>query len=125
MATFTALVLGIHMFWVAVFLGATIFQMFSHWTGHGDDGLTKLWTRLARLHQDLWLFAGVGGFWWLYIDVKRGQTGIQLALDVCGVLFWWLSRNWPDDNEWKKRFKKAKSKVAQLGGKLVVVPASS
>jgi hypothetical protein len=88
---------------------------------------SKLRTVLIFLHQQLWI-VGLGvsipfvkdypgdGFWARLWDliVVAGVTGL-----------WWGSRNWPDENVWKRRGRRLKNKVSALGGKLVVVPETT
>lgn len=47
---------------------------------------------------------------------------------VCGiqVVFWWFWRNDEDDDDrWKRRRQRLAAKVAEVGGKLAIVPAGS
>lgn len=47
---------------------------------------------------------------------------------VCGMhlVFWWFWRNDEDDDDrWKRRRQRLVAKVAEVGGKLAIVPAGS
>lgn len=82
---------------------------------------------LVFVHQELWPVAPVGylimiGGWAV---VPHGVVGwlVGLGIVVFAPIFWWGSRNYPDDdNVWKRRGRRLKEKVARAGGKLVVVP---
>jgi hypothetical protein len=84
-----------------------------------------LWPVLARVHQEMWLLVPPGvGFAAMeaWQSADRKWTIIFNAL----MLFnWWYYRNWPDENVWKRRGRKAKESVARAGARLIVVPATS
>jgi hypothetical protein len=47
-----------------------------------------------------------------------------VALISIATVAWWITRNWPsDDDRWKRRRKKLTEAVKQKAGRLVVVPA--
>lgn len=84
----------------------------------------QVWRGLARVHQELWLFAPPG----LLLSTVRAWHSDRpwlIALYAWALLTWWGMRNWPEDNHWKRRAKKAKDAVARRGARLVVVPAGA
>lgn len=83
----------------------------------------KHWRVAARMHQELWPFAFPGIVWSTVNSFnERPWFLIFNALSFVG---WWLNRDWPDENPWKKRGRKAKETIVARGGKLVIVPASN
>lgn len=80
------------------------------------------------MHQQLWIGMPVA----LLLDVVLAPPAHNmLAPLVRAVLFayigwrWWRSRDWPDENPWKRRGRRLKEKVAARGAKLVVVPETA
>ena len=53
----------------------------------------------------------------------NGDSPWVILFDALNLFNWWYFRNWPDENRWKRRAKKAKEAVAVRAGRLVVVPA--
>lgn len=90
----------------------------------GNRRLENVWRSLARLHQELWLFAPPGLLAVLAENCGSGHWGVA-TLNVLTIGSWWYYRNWPEDNHWKRRAKKAKEAVERRAGRLVVVPAVS
>lgn len=88
-----------------------------------SDRAERLWRAFARVHQEAWLFAPPG-FLILTVQTWHEPGQSWFILFYAYALFsWWHSRNWPEDNHWKRRAKKAKEAVAVRAGRLVVVPA--
>jgi hypothetical protein len=81
----------------------------------------QAWRFFAKCHQALWIFAPPGYLLSL-IDNWNRHDVFGYLLTGFSFVFWWRSRNWPNDNEWKRRAKRAAEKVASLGHRLVVVP---
>jgi hypothetical protein len=77
----------------------------------------------SELHPFRWLFA-IGMT--VCKAVEEGHTdpwrlaGMGFDLIMC-----WFFRHDDDDDRWKRRLKDAGEKVAELAGRLVVVPATS
>jgi hypothetical protein len=87
----------------------------------GDPG-NVICRLFVRLHQELWLSAPVGLFALVYEDwAQRNWFGMFFSL--FNFALWWALRNWPDDNIWKRRGKRALDKVRAVAGRLVVSPA--
>lgn len=49
---------------------------------------------------------------------------LRTLADAIYGLWWWRSRNWPDD-KWTRRGRRLKEKIAAVRGKLVAVPATT
>jgi hypothetical protein len=50
-------------------------------------------------------------------------TGVRAYTLLVGLINWWLSRRDKDDDDrWKRRREAAAARVAQVGGRLAVVP---
>jgi hypothetical protein len=86
------------------------------------DALRWLWAELRPFYLPACVvgvletvLAGEGGGFWIWVG-----HALQFAC-------WWIYKNVDDDDEdrWKRRKAKLKEKVAQLGGRLVVVPAGA
>jgi len=74
----------------------------------------------------------VGAYDWLFappgiligtIDHWHSPSSWRIFFDALSLFNWWTWRNWPEDNHWKRRGKRAKEAVARRGSRLVVVPA--
>ena len=92
---------------------------------HPSGLLDAVWRAFARLHQELWLFAAPGI---LVNAVESWHTsGEQWLLVAHGyaLYVWWRFRDWPDDNHWRRRARKAREAIARRGARLVVVPAGA
>lgn len=84
----------------------------------------KLWRGFAWQHQQLWLFVPPGALI-AATEHWHGQGQSWLVFfDALTLFNWWNFRNWPEDNHWKRRGKKAKEAVERRAGRLVVVPAT-
>jgi hypothetical protein len=81
----------------------------------------RIWRALAAVHQELWLFAPPGMLVGA-IEAWNGSAKYLAAFSVLGAWNWWYFRNWPDENRWQRRSRKAKEAVAERAGRLVVVP---
>lgn len=82
----------------------------------------RVWRACAAAHQELWLFAPPGALLGA-VDAWNGPARWVLAFYALGLWMWWKYRDWPDENRWKRRSRKAKEAVAERAGRLVVVPA--
>ncbi len=111
--------------WAYCVVGAFIAHIFVQRRA-GDSGrrLRTFGNGLARAHQELWLFALPGLVVNLIGHVQHGSTALA-AIDLINIAGWWLWRNWPDDNVWKRRGRRVKDAVAERAGRLVVVPAGA
>jgi len=89
-----------------------------------SDRAEKIWRALARAHQELWLFAPPG-LLLSVIEIWHSRAPWLIVFNAMGVFSWWQSRNWPEDNHWKRRGKKAREAVARRAGRLVVVPVGA
>ena len=49
----------------------------------------------------------------------------RIVFDALALWNWWHFRNWPDENRWTRRGRRARSAVARIGARLVVVPVGS
>lgn len=101
-----------HFGYMAAFIGS-VFEGLMGKEGPFTSVRMELWWVEVHL-----AFPGMLGYWFITAD----STWDWLAL---AVNFWvWTDwyRNHKDDDRWKKRRKKALSKVKQVAGKLVVVP---
>lgn len=91
------------------------------WQIRDADALERIWRGMARVHQELWIVAPIGIAYWAVRD-WHGSSPWQVFFDGLSLFNWWWYRNWPGDNHWKRRAKKAKEAVAVRAGRLVVVP---
>lgn len=94
------------------------------WLIRKTDRLEHIWRSQARIHQELWLVAPVGALS-TAVQHWHSHTPWMVVFDVLTLFNWWNLRNWPDENRWKKRGKKAKEAVAVRAGRLVVVPVGA
>lgn len=79
---------------------------------------------LARGHVWLWPLAGPG----LLIDLVAHPVLSRLlgtVVDLVLLWVWWDARDFPDDEQWKRRKRKVKEMVTQLGRRLVVKAATA
>lgn len=109
-------------FWVLALCAAMIGRL-AHEIG-GKDVLDKVWRGMAQMHQEAWLFAPPG---LLIAAVHHWHSDDQkwlFVFDALNLFNWWYYRNWPEDNHWKRRGKKAKEAIERRAGRLVVVPAT-
>jgi hypothetical protein len=53
----------------------------------------------------------------------HSHTPWLVFFDALSLYTWWIYRDWPDENRWKRRGKKLKDAIAIRAGRLVVVPA--
>src|SRR5262245_523848 len=88
------------------------------------DRVERVWRSFARIHQEVWIVAPVGLLSMAVTD-WRERDYFSLFFDAVNLWNWWNLRNWPEDNHWKRRAKKAKEAVAVRAGRLVVVPAGA
>jgi hypothetical protein len=76
----------------------------------------------GRAHQEMWPIIPVA----ILINAVRhwhGGDWYMVFFDMLALWNWWVLRNFPgDDNQWKRRAKKARDAVAVRGSRLVVVP---
>lgn len=104
----------LYTFWI---MGNAIAKLFQH-VGPG-----KVYELAVRVHQEFWIVAPIG---WLSAvwEVATGPAGrsFMLLFHAIGAWIWWTDRNWPDDNIWKRRSKRAVESVKVSGSRLVVVP---
>lgn len=114
----------VFMAWQWVFMVAFTADLFRQ-AGVKAERTAAVTRRFGRFHQELWLFAPPG---LLIGTVEHFHTpGLQwlVVIDAIWLFNWWHYRNWPDENRWKRRAKKAKDAVTVRAGRLVVVPAGS
>lgn len=79
---------------------------------------------LTRGHVWLWPLAGPG----LILDMVTHPVLPHLLstlLDLVVLWVWWDARDFPDDDQWKRRKRKVKEMVTQLGRRLVVKVATA
>ncbi len=111
--------------WLEAFADATylVWALWLMGASIGQSMNAKHWKIAARMHQGLWPFA-FPGIVWSAVDNFNEQPWFLIfnALSFAG---WWFYRDWPDENPWKKRGRKAKEAIVARGGKLVIVPASN
>lgn len=88
------------------------------------DHLERFWRACGRVHQEVWLFVPPG-LLALSAEAWSGHHWLIALLLAPAPIVWWRSRNWPEDNHWKRRAKKAKEAVAVRAGRLVVVPVGA
>lgn len=56
-------------------------------------------------------------------ETAQGElTGWRVLVEILAVMAWWAFKG-EDDDRWKRRRKRVQAKIAQVGAKLVVVPA--
>lgn len=109
---------GLSLTWVLAFAFAYVGQALAP-TARAE----RLWRALARVHQELWLFA-LPGLLLAAIRDWHSPNPWFIVFDALNLWNWWHYRNWPDDNQWKRRAKKAKETVAVMAGRLVIVPST-
>lgn len=85
--------------------------------------LEKIWRAAGRAHQELWLFASPGIL--IGTSSHLHHKPWMLIFDALSMFNWWYFRNWPEDNHWKRRGKKARDAVKVRAGRLVVVPVGA
>jgi hypothetical protein len=109
---------AIRVAWMLTFCGALIGSVIAT-----RPKAERLWRSLARAHQGLWLFALPG---LLIAPVQNWHSSVPwlIVFDAINLWNWWHYRNWPDDNHWKRRAKKAKEAIQVRSGRLVVVPSA-
>jgi hypothetical protein len=83
----------------------------------------RLWRAAAMIHQELWLFVAPG-ILLSAVQHWHSSNWYLVFFDMVSLRNWWHFRNWPEDNNWKRRAKKAKEAVERRAGRLVVVPAT-
>lgn len=110
----TGLIRCVAMVWIVGFSTALLLSTF------GKTG--RVYDFCVFLHQELWIIAGPGIVlsavtWW--------DDGLEwgLIFPAFNLLTWWKYRDWPDENRWKRRGRKAKEAIAERAGRLVVVPS--
>lgn len=67
-----------------------------------------------RIHRELWLFAGPGILITIIQTWNKGGPLIGfIPFEMLSVLWWWLLRNWPndDDDTWTKRGRRLRGKI--------------
>jgi hypothetical protein len=109
--------------WSMTLVTGVLSQMFTRFVRE-VDWVDALWHACARIHQELWLFVPPG----ILINTVHHWHSLspwQIFFDALALYNWWTFRNWPEENHWKKRGKKAKEAVARRGSRLVVVPAGA
>ena len=116
----------VYLSWLLVLVAGLVGQLLHLLNGRREGARLEVFHRACgRLHQELWLFAPPG----LLLGVIHNfwSPGMQwhLIFDAINVYNWWAYRNWPEDNHWKRRAKKAKEAVAVRAGRLVVVPVGT
>lgn len=119
MSALTTLASGVWLMWTLALstgLFAELWQLITarRWAG-------ELRAAAGRVHQELWILAPPG---MLLGTVTHWHSHAPwlIVFDALSMWNWWVYRNWPDENRWKRRGRKLRDKVAQRGGKLVVVP---
>lgn len=80
------------------------------------------WRVAGRMHQELWIAAPPGI---VLAVVESWHSGLSwmVFFHAVSLYQWWHYRNWPDENRWKRRGRKAVEAVAMRAGRLVVVPS--
>ena len=107
-------------------LATAIYLAWALWltaAGIGRSMNAKHWNVVARMHQELWPVA-FPGIVWSAVDNFNDEPWM-LIFNALSFIGWWAYRDWPDENPWKKRGRKAKETIVARGGKLVIVPASN
>ncbi len=84
----------------------------------------RVWRAAARIHQELWLFAPPG-LLVVVIQTWNSDMPFMIVFQALTVYGWWVYRDWPDENRWKRRGRKLKDAIAVRAGKLVIVPQGS
>jgi hypothetical protein len=107
-------------YWVMIGWGtSSAFALLAHSFGVREG---RLYLALVRMHRELWLFAPPGLLMNVYGD-WAGRDWVGMFFALCSWVSWWILRNWPDDNIWKRRGKRALGRVRAVAGRLVVSPA--
>lgn len=102
-------------------LGAAIFgQALAMLSGSAKAD--KVWRGAAAVHQELWI-AAPPGLIFVAVDTWHGPMPWLLFFNALNLWNWWHYRDWPDENRWKRRGRKAKEAVSVRAGRLVVVPS--
>jgi hypothetical protein len=84
--------------------------------------LELLWRAAGRVHQEVWIAVPPGVLLGTIHD-WHSHTPWLVFFDALSLYVWWIYRDWPDENRWKRRGKKLKDAIAIRAGRLVVVPA--
>lgn len=84
----------------------------------------RVWRASARVHQELWLFVPPAILYGTLHDWHSASPW-KIVIDAWALYTWWMMRDWPDENRWTRRGRKARSAVSRIGARLVVVPAGS
>jgi hypothetical protein len=89
-----------------------------------NDRLERFWRAAARVHQEAWLFAPPG-FLILTVQAWGLNRSWTIPFYAWSLFLWWKSRDWPEENQWKRRGKKMRDAVKVSAGRLIVVPAGA
>lgn len=121
MTWIVVLLMGLTTLWNFVACAAMIAHLYTLISGR----LERVSRVLVRAHKELWIVFPPGALASL-VEIWHSSHPYLVAFNAWGVITWWSLRNWPDDdNEWKRRAKKAKETVAERAGRLVIVPVGS
>lgn len=86
---------------------------------------SQRWFKVCgKIWQTLWPL-GLPAIISQLLDNQADGDYVGMLLNGFSLWGWWLLRNWPDDNHWKRRAKKLGSKVKSLGHRLVIAPAGA
>jgi hypothetical protein len=108
--------------WALVVTSALI--VYIVWMLRKTDRLEPIWRGQARIHQELWIVVPIGALS-SALHHWHSHTPWMIIFDALTLYNWWNLRNWPEENRWKKRGKKAKEAIAVRAGRLVVVPVGA
>jgi hypothetical protein len=104
---------------------AIVLATFGHWLNPGARS-TALF---VRAHQELWILyplcpVGLSVTSWhaIVVGEQVAYNSIMMVASAAALWWWWAQRDWPDDNRWKRRAKRAAAAVRAVGHRLVVVP---
>ncbi len=77
----------------------------------------------ARLAHEL-LPIGVGIYWVHFVySAFQHNAAMEVMSGFCAAIWTWILLRGPDDR-WRRRYRKAKEKVVEVAGRLVVRPSA-
>lgn len=59
------------------------------------------------------------------LDNQADGNWLGMLLNAFSLWGWWMLRDFPEDNHWKRRAKKISETVKSIGHRLAVVPAGA